>query len=77
MRALEALVVDLEEALEMVGQRRSGALGALLGPLSSSVSALMRVLISAWRCSVPLCLGMVRSISRRQSSLSLGSRARR
>ena len=35
----------------------------------------MRVLISAWRCSVPLCFGIVRSISRRPSSFSCGSRA--
>ena len=47
------------------------------GALSSSVNCLMRLLMSAWRCSVPLCFGMVRIISRRHSSRSRGSRALR
>src|SRR3972149_3893076 len=47
------------------------------GPSSSSDSSLMRCLMSAWRWSVPLCLGMVRSISRRESRRSRGSRALR
>src|SRR5262245_33197574 len=37
----------------------------------------MRRLISPWRWSVPLCFGMTRSISRRRSKRSRGSRALR
>src|SRR4030095_13650627 len=37
----------------------------------------MRRLISPWRWSVPLCFGMTRSISRRRSRRSRGSRALR
>src|SRR5437763_3147471 len=48
----------------------------LRGAASSSVSSRMRDLMSAWRCSVPLCFGIVRSISRRHSRRSRGSRAR-
>ncbi len=48
-----------------------------LGPSSSAESSLMRVLMSACRWSVPLCLGMVRSISRSRSRRSRGSRALR
>src|SRR5262245_14336640 len=49
----------------------------LRGPASSSVSSLIRVRMSAWRCSVPLCLGSVRSISWSPASRSSGVRAER
>ena len=49
----------------------------LRGPSTSSERSLMRCLISACRWSVPLCLGMVRSISRSQCRRSRGSRALR
>ena len=51
--------------------------GPLRGSSNSSPSCLIRDLMSAWMCSVPLCLGMVRSISFRQSRRSPGSRAAR
>ena len=46
------------------------------GPASSSLSSLIFVLMSARRCSVPLCFGIVRCISWRRSRRSFGSRAR-
>src|SRR6266478_5468039 len=45
-----------------------------LAPSSSSPRSLMRALISPWMCSVPLCLGMARSISGSHSRRSRGSR---
>src|SRR5215470_15243537 len=45
------------------------------GRSSSSESSLIRRLMSPWRWSVPLCFGMTRSISRRRSRRSTGSRA--
>src|SRR5437762_4097969 len=50
---------------------------ARFGPSNSSARSLMRALMSACRCSVPLCLGIVRSISRNHSRRSRGSRALR
>ncbi len=47
------------------------------GAASSSSSSWMRRFRSACRWSVPLCLGITRSISRRHSSRSWGSRALR
>lgn len=47
------------------------------GPVSCSASCLIRLLISLCRCSVPLCLGIVRSISLRQTRRSPSSFASR
>jgi hypothetical protein len=43
----------------------------------SALASLILRLMSAWRCSVPLCLGMTLSISCSASSCSFGSLAAR
>ena len=49
----------------------------LRGPASSVESSLMRALMSPWRCSVPLCFGISRSITFRALRRSAGSVALR